>query len=175
MRSWGRMTQIRNMYLKVPDMCIDIITSYIFVVLLLHRQMAFTTHKRTDTWEVYLWSVRFSLCPPVPVTWAVVRLNCEYGWASYPECRKKASLGFVSWKCWNWDRGFGTIITSYFAGKSKVSLITVIFENSEVVSCGIQPVQGSETNVISWERELYWLMYSIGHKSTYDSSSVVFS
>jgi hypothetical protein len=46
-------------------------------------------------------------------------------------------------------------MTSYFTGKSNVSLVTVIFGNSEVdmtvgyVYCGIQPVQANETIVIS--------------------------
>jgi len=56
------------------------------------------------------------------------------------ECRKKALSGFLNWKCLNWCRCVFIIIvmveevirTSYFAGKSEVWLVTVIFGNAEV-------------------------------------------
>lgn len=45
-------------------------------------------------------------------------------------------------------------MTSYFAGKSKVSSVTVIFGNGELdmtvgyVYCGTEPVQANEMNVL---------------------------
>ena len=98
--------------------------------------------------------------------------------------RKAPSLGIVNRRtCWhlglsclyNHINGLGRIRTSHFAGKNKVSFVLVIFGNSEVyrqeiVCCRIQPLQANGTNHISWERKLYWLVYGIHCKPTYDDS-----
>ena len=123
----------------------------------------------------------FLFCLLVPMAWANTGLDWAYVRARFPFwVSKEGIVKFLELKMlklrplfvYNNCNGWRSIRTSYFPGKSEVWLVTVIAGNAEVYTTVVfsRFRRVERTNLVFWEKELCWLKYSIGHKSTCDDS-----